>query len=532
MHKHNELLVTDIPRRNMYLFPNKVAIIFKNRRFTHREFYERTNRLANGLIDIGIKKGDRCAILSMNNNEYLECFYGIPKAGGVFVPLNYRLALRELIHVLNDSGATILIYEGRYNNFVNEIKSKTKIQEFISLDALTEGGIGYEQLLSQSPETEHEIFQNLCSNDSFCLMYTSGTTGIPKGVLLTQRNMVANMWGVQVAYRCTHRDRHIAVMPLYHAGSLQYSAVHYSVGGSVVILEQFDVEEFFRTVKKEKVTTAFLVAPLLLKVAGYLKGRENDIGQLRLIFYGASGIEKEHLKKALNAFKCQFTQGYGMTELGPRGVTCFTPEDHEEAMKDPAKEKRLSSCGIVTPSVEIRIADEFDETLPLGEIGEICVRGEPVFKCYWNNKKETERALKGGWFHSGDLGYIDEDGFLYIVDRKKDLIVSGGENIYSREVENAILLHPYVHECAVFGVPDKEWGESVHAMVCLKPGVNISGEEIVEFCKRQIASYKKPKSIEIVDSIPKNLMGKVIKTELKRQHLEKLTREQAKKEKD
>ncbi|MBW1614137.1 MAG: long-chain fatty acid--CoA ligase [Deltaproteobacteria bacterium] len=512
MHKHNELLVTDIPRRNMYLFPEKTAIIFKRRRLTHREFYERTNRLANGLINLGIKKGDRCAILSMNNSEYLECFYGIPKAGGIFVPLNYRLAANELIDILNDSGASILIYEGRFDDVIDKIRLKTKIHEFVSLDASTDKVIRYEQLLSQSSEIEHEISRNhLCSNDGFCLMYTSGTTGFPKGVLLTQRNMIANIWGVQVAYRCTHMDRHIAVMPLYHGGSLQYSAVHYSVGGSVVILEQFDAEEFFRTVKKEKVTTAFLVASLLQKLAEGLKGRENDIESLRLIFYGASGIPKEHLKKALNAFKCQFTQGYGMTELGPRGVTYFTPEDHEEAMKDPAKEKRLSSCGIVTPSVEIRIADESDETLPLGETGEICVRGEPVFQYYWNNKKETERALKGGWFHSGDLGYLDEDGFLYIVDRKKDMIVSGGENIYSTEVENAILLHPCVHECAVFGVPDKEWGESVHARVCLKPGASISGEEIVKFCKKHIASYKKPKSVEFVDSIPRNQMGKVIK---------------------
>ena len=523
MHQHNELLVTDIPRRNSYLFSDKIATIFKHKRFSHREFYERTNRLANGLIDLGIKKGDRCAILSMNNSEYLECFYGIPKAGGIFLPLNYRLSVNELINILNDSGTSILIYEDRFEDAIDEIKSEIKISEFISFDASTDKKSRYEQLISQSSQVEHEISQKqLCSDDDFCLMYTSGTTGFPKGVLLTQRNMIANIWGVQVAYRCTHLDTHIATMPLYHGGSLQYSVVHYSVGGRVVILEQFDTGEFFRTVKKEKVTTAFLVASLLQRLAEDLKGRENDIESLRLIFYGASGISKEYLKKALNAFKCQFTQGYGMTELGPRGVSYFTPEDHEEAMKDPEKEKRLSSCGIVTPSVEIKIIEESDKILPLGEIGEICVRGEPVFKCYWNNKKETEKALKGGWFHTGDLGYADEDGFLYIVARKKDLIVSGGENIYSAEVENAILLHPCVHECAVFGVPDKEWGESVHAMICLKSGMSASYGEIVDFCKRHIASYKKPKSIEFVCSIPRNQMGKVIKKKLKERYLKKM----------
>jgi acyl-CoA synthetase (AMP-forming)/AMP-acid ligase II len=211
-----------------------------------------------------------------------------------------------------------------------------------------------------------------------------------------------------------------------------------------------------------------------------------------------------------------------MTELGPRGVTYFTPEDHEASMKDPHKEHQLSSCGVVTPSVEAKIVDEDDNTLNVGEIGEICVRGEPVFKCYWNDPKGTQEAIKGGWFHTGDLGYFDDNGFFYIVDRKKDMIISGGENIYPAEVERVISNHPGVLECAVFGLPDGEWGECVHAMVSLKPGMTATAEEIIEYCKQHMASYKKPKSIEFVESIPRDPMGKILKYKLKKEGLEKL----------
>jgi len=489
-------------------------------RISHREFYARTNKVANALMHLGLRKGSRCAILAKNNNAYLECFYGVPKAGGVFVPLNYRLSPRELVHILNDCCPQILIYDERFGDKVDSIKDRVNVENFISLGG-PQGSEGeYEQLLDQSSKEEPEIsLSQLGSEDDCCIIYTSGTTGMPKGVVLTQRNMVANMWGVQVAYRCTHLDTHIAVMPFYHAGSLQYSAVHYAVGGTVVILERFDVEDFFRVVEREKVTTAFLVSSLLERLAEEWKKSDYDIRSLRLIFYGASGIPRERLKEILSTFECQFTQGYGMTELGPRGVSYFTPEDHEAAMKNPAKERRLSSCGTVTPTVEIKIVDDSGKILSAGEIGEICVRGEPVFRCYWNNEKETEQALRDGWFHTGDLGFLDEDGFLYIVDRKKDMIISGGENIYSAEVEKVILSHPCVLDCAVFGIPDKEWGEAVHAMIVLRPGMRTSEKEIVEFCKQHMASYKKPRSIQFVDFIPRNSMGKIVKQELRDQYL-------------
>jgi len=524
MHGHNELLATDTPRRNMYLFPNKTAIVFQDKRISHLEFYEKTNRLANGLIELGIKKGDRCAILSMNRNEYLECFFGIPKAGGIFLPLNYRLAPDELIFILNNSSAEILIYEGRFEDIIDKIKSRINVRTYISIEPIANKGVEYEQLLSQSSREEPEISRTqLCSNDDFCLMYTSGTTGFPKGALLTQRNMIANMWGVQVAYRCTHLDIHLAIMPLYHGGSLQYSVVHYGLGGTVVILERFETEKFFQIVAQEMVTTTLIVSSLLQRLAEDPKRMDYDLRSLRLIFYGASGISRDQLKKALQTFDCQFTQGYGMTELGPRGVTYFIPEDHEASIKDPHKEHQLSSCGVVTPSVEVKIVDEDDNTLNVREIGEICVRGEPVFKCYWNDPKGTQEALKGGWFHTGDLGYFDANGFFYIVDRKKDMIISGGENIYPAEVERVISNHPGVLECAVFGLPDAEWGECVHAMVSLKPGMTAAAEEIIEYCKQHMASYKKPKSIEFVESVPRDPMGKILKYKLKKEFLERIS---------
>ncbi|RJR33104.1 MAG: long-chain-fatty-acid--CoA ligase [Desulfobacteraceae bacterium] len=523
MHLHNELLATDIPRRNMYLFPNKTAIVFQGRRISHLEFYARTNRLANGLMGMGLVRGGRCAILAMNRGEYLECFFGIPKAGGIFLPLNYRLAPDELVYILNDSGAGILIYEKRFEDVIERIRSRVSVRTYIAVGGSSIDGIEYDDLLSRSSEEESGLSLNgLRSEDEFCLMYTSGTTGFPKGVLLTQRNMIANMWGVQVAYRCTNLDVHLAIMPLYHAGSLQYSAVHYGLGGTVVILERFDVGSFFRAVEEEKVTTTFIVSSQLQHLANEVRANGHDLRSLRLIFYGASGISRDQLREALRTFNCDFTQGYGMTELGPRGVTYFTLEDHRAAMKDPEKEHRFTSCGVVTPSIEVKVVDESDRTLGPGRTGELCVRGEPVFKCYWNAPKETEEALRGGWFHTGDLGYFDEDGFFYIVGRKKDMIISGGENIYPAEVEKVICSHPSVLECAVFGLPDPQWGESICAMVALKKGMRATAGEIVDHCKEHLASYKKPKRIEFIKEIPRNAMGKVIKRELRKEILERV----------
>jgi len=375
----------------------------------------------------------------------------------------------------------------------------------------------YEQLLAQSSKEEPEIARSqLISEDELCLMYSSGTTGFPKGAVLTHRNMVANMWSVQAAYRCTHHDIHLNVMPLYHGGGLQYTAVHYSVGGTVVILERYDIEEFFKLVEKESITTAFLGTFMLRQMAEARERMDYNISSMRLIFYGGSAFTIEQFQKVYNSFKCQFTQGYGMTELGPRGVTYFTPEDHRAIIEDPSKGYRINSSGVVTPTVEFKIVDVFDRTLSAGITGEICVRGEPVFKCYWNNEKETKKVIRNGWFYTGDMGYFDEDGYLYVVDRKKDMIKSGGENIYCLEVERAICKHPFVKECVVFGIPDEKWEETVHAMIVLEANMSVSEKEIVEFCKKQIASYKKPRSVEFVESLPKNAIGKVIKKDLKR----------------
>lgn len=522
MHRHNEFLVTDIPRRSARLYPRKTAIIFKEKRFTYQELFERTNQLAHGLLRLGIQKGDRCAVFAMNNNQYLECFYGIPKSGGIIVPINYRLAGRELVYILNDAGASTLIYEEGYSRIIDEAKSQIPVQSYICIGESKKDEIGYEDLLSGSDRKEPELTpKGLYSEDVTGIFYTSGTTGYPKGAMLTQRNLISNMWGLDSVFQSNQKDIYLTVMPQFHASALQYGSYHLAWGGTVVIIEKFDPEEIFRIIEREKITTTSLVPAMVIALIEHPAVKEYDLSSLRRVLYGASPMPIEKIKKAIEILQCGFFQSYGMTELGPHAVSRLLPNDHLLKDDDVFKERRLASAGVCCPTVEIKIVDDFDQEITKpGKVGEVCVRGEPVMKGYWGKPQETAEALKGGWFHTGDLGYLDDGGYLYLVDRKKDMIISGGENIYCAEVENVISNHPDVLECSVFGVPDQRWGEAVHALIVLKPGVSCTVDKIIDYCKQNMASYKKPKSVEFVKCIPRNPMGKIAKYQLKQKYWE------------
>jgi acyl-CoA synthetase (AMP-forming)/AMP-acid ligase II len=510
------MVIGDIPKRNAKLYPEKIALKFEDRSFSFLKFNERVNRLANAFSHLGLNKGDRVGVLERNCPEYIEAYFAAAKSGTIIVPISPRLSREEFVFLMKDAGVRVLITGEEFFDMVQSSRDQLEALDHLVLlgDSAEEKIISYENLISAMSPEEPDLEIN--ENDPFLIMYTSGTTGRSKGVLSTHRNYMANTVNMTLELKIEHEDVTILVMPLYHNGGLWPTLVHFYRGGRIILHRNFDEFSAFRDIEKEQVTTFNLVPVMLMRLLECETLKQHNLSSLRLIFYGGAPMRVPLLKRAIGYFGKRLMTGLGMTEACG-GVLFLHPEDlwidgPEERVK------RLGSVGRDAINVTIRIVNEKGEDIKPGEVGEVIVKADNVMAGYWNRAEETDTAIRSGWLYTGDLATKDKEGFVYIVDRSKDIIISGGENISSKEVEDVLHSYPEVMEVAVIGIPDDIWGEAVHAVVVTKNGKKIDEELLIDHCKRHLASFKKPKSIDFMDSLPRNILGKIEKKKLKEKY--------------
>ena len=494
-------VLSDALRRAAKLFGDDERVLDGATRLTYKEVLSRCRGVAGGLARLGVRRGDRVATLLENGHRYLETYFAIPGSGAVLVPLNNRHAVPEHRYILEDAGVKVLIVDEAHAGVAEELRSSVK--------EVVVAPHGYEELASSTSEVE--IGAGIDEDDLAGLFYTGGTTGAAKGVMLTHRNLVANALHIAIALGYTDRDTYLHAAPMFHLADGASTWALTWIGGRHAFVPTFDPGAVLRTVEEERVTCGVLVPTMINAVINHADVGRTDLSSLRLILHGAAPIATELLRRAIEVLGCSFIQGYGMTEAAP--LLTVLPEE-EELVHD----ERLRSAGREVVGVEVTVRRPDGSLCDPGEVGEIVARGPNIMRGYLNKPDETAEVLKDGWYWTRDMAYSDELGYLYIVDRAKDMIITGGENVYSIEVEDAVMAHPSVLEVAVIGVPDERWGERIHAVVVLKPGAQLDPEELKTFCKERIAGYKCPRSVEFVDALPKSGAGKIVKKDLRDKH--------------
>jgi long-chain acyl-CoA synthetase len=488
--------------------PAGVSTIFRDRRRTWRETEDRVARIAGGLRSGGLRKGDRAAILALNGDRYFEYLFAVPAAGGITVPLNTRLAPPEIAYILEDSGATMLFIDAAFAPVLAQLAGKLgAVRDIVYLDddAVPAGMVAFEDLLDAPPFTD-VIAED---DDVAGIFYTGGTTGQAKGVMLTHRNLVINAANIVVAVGYVSDSIYLHAPPMFHLADNASTLAVTMLGGVHVFIPRFDPAAVAASIEAEKVTNTLLVPTMVNALVNYPGLDAHDLSTLKMVPFGASPMPDAVLARATEKLPgCRFLHVYGMTEAAPL-VTALEPQDA-------LVPGRSRSCGKAALMVEVRIADAEDNEVPRGTVGEVQVRGPNVMLGYWNKPEQTAAALRGGWYHSGDGGYMDADGYVYVVDRLKDMIISGGENIYSAEVESAISLLDGVAEVAVVAIPDETWGEAVHAIVVPRAGRTLTADAVIAHCRGLIAHFKCPRSVDVRDMpLPLSGAGKVLKTELR-----------------
>jgi acyl-CoA synthetase (AMP-forming)/AMP-acid ligase II len=485
------------------------------RRLTYAEAQALANRAANALVAAGLEQGDRIALLSKNSIELALLFYACSKAGVAPVPLNYRLAPPEWSYIVNDARAKLVVAQDGLARQLEPVRGElAHAKRFVAIGSDVAGWEPFDAFVREQPQSAPDRY--VSPDSDLYQMYTSGTTGRPKGAVLGQRAVIAQLHQAQLAFSASPGERVLVVAPLYHAAAALTCFTTVQGGGTLVIHEDFAPAEVVRALSEERIGFATLVPAMIqFCLVAVPDVAERRYDALRLIVYGASPIAEATLRRAIEVFGCEFMQGYGMTET-TAAATYLMPEDHRRALA--GEPRLLLSAGRPLLGTEVRVVDAEDRPLPPGQVGEIVVRGPQLMSGYWNLPEASAEALRGGWMHTGDAGVLDEEGFLYVQDRTKDMIVSGGENVYPREVEDVLYQHPAVAEAAVIGVPDLQWGEAVKAVVVRKPGASATAEELVEFCKGRIAGYKRPRSVDFVAELPRNPSGKVLKRELREKY--------------
>ena len=496
----------DIARVHGRTRPTAPALVFEDRITTFAQLDARSTQVARALKAMGLQSGNRIAHLGKNSDTYFELLLGAAKAGMVMTPINWRLSPREIQYILDDSNAQMLFVDAEFAQVVPQAAPRLVPARVIELK---QDFVAWRDTHS----TNDPLFE-VAQESGVTQMYTSGTTGNPKGVVLTHRNyVVLQRESDRFAWsRWQADDTSLAAMPFFHIGGTGWALMGMYHGGLTVIVREFEPTTVLECLARWPVSKMFLVPAALQLLVRHPTVHEVDFTRLRFILYGASPIPRALLRESMQIFKCGFVQVYGMTET-TGAVTALQPEDHQP------DSRRMDSAGKPLPDVEIAIFDGQGRRLPPESIGEIAIRSPTNMKSYWNLPKATAATLThDGWLRTGDAGYLDNDGYLYIYDRVKDMIISGGENIYPAEVENAIFGHPDVAEVAVIGVPSDKWGEEVHAIIVLKPGKQPDTDSIIEWARQRIAAYKLPKSVDYVAALPRNAAGKVLRKELRAPH--------------
>jgi len=508
------MTIARYPDKMAAKYPDRPALIGGDRRWNYAEYAREVNRFANAFASAGVKSGDRVAVFNVNCPEHLFSLFAAAKLGAAYCPMNCRLKGTDLEHVLTDSEPTIVLVGKRY---ADRVKSVTSGIETTTHTLIIDAGPGEPDSLDDFLACADDSPPHVDTPDdaTALLLYTSGTTAAAKGVMHSHSNVIRRIESRTTAFDDDTMEKvGLLSVPVFHVTGIQVMVKTAASGGTLAIMPQFNVEDFLRIIEKEKVMMAVVVPTMLMQIVGYPKLDEFDLSSFNILVYGGAAISPDLIREAMRKLPCMFSQGYGLTEMG---VTWLPPNDHSldppEGRRDP-----LESVGRALPGVEIAVVDEHGNRLPPGEVGEIIARGGDVLNGYWRNEEETARAVRDGWFHTGDSGYLDEEGFLFMSGRKKDIIIRGGENIAPIEVENALMSHPTVADAGVFGIADEKWGEIIAAAVVLKPSAQASAEELVEHCRERMASYKKPERVFFVERLPRNASGKLLAKELRKQY--------------
>lgn len=510
--------LADAPRIHASDKGDRIATSFEGRVTTHAEFDRHTSQVANALLAAGLKPGDRIAHVGKNSDYYFELLFGCFKAGLVMVPITWRLAPPEVSYIVQDSQARMLFVGPEFLELGRRVAGESpRLEGVVAMEGGTNDWPSFEDWRDAQPHADPR--KEVGRDDVVLQLYTSGTTGRPKGAMITHDNFLAMRklqdTGSAEWAHWYEDDVGLVAMPNGHIGGTGFGVWVLYYGVKAVITREFDPLQVLDMIQREGVNKFFMVPAALQFVVRHPRAREVDYSRLRCISYGASPIPLALLQECMDVFGCGFAQMYGLTETTGT-VVALPPEDH-----DANGSPRMRSAGKALPGVELRILDAQGNALPTGEIGEIAIRSPANMKGYWNLPEATAAALSDdGWFRTGDAGYMDADGYLYVHDRMKDMIISGAENVYPAEVENAIYGHPAVSEVAVIGVPSDKWGEEVKAIVALKPGQSASESEIIAWTRERIAAFKAPRSVEFIDLLPRNASGKVLRRMLREPYWE------------
>lgn len=505
----------DIVYRNALLYSDGMAFKCGEERISFSEFNSRVNRVIHGLHALGVGKGDVLGVLSWNCLEYTDIYGAAMKGGFIASPFNARLQERELEYVINYSEAKALFVGPEHRGVVDLLRPRLPgVKHVIAIKGGGEGMTGYDELVGAQSDQEPDV--PIEEEDPLFIFYTSGTTGVPRGALYTHGRAMDDTRRFALALNLEYGDLQIQIMPLFHVGGTKNLWGYFFVAGSNVIMPQisFDPSAALKAIQEERATDIHIVPTHLAAFLALPDVDAYDLGNLKRMFYAASPMPVELLKRGMEKWGPIFLQFYGATEDGPN-VLMLSKRQHDVLEKPQDEQKVLASAGFPHIGVHVRIVDDEGRDVDAGEVGELIVKSKATMKEWWKKPEETRETVVDGWVHTGDMGRYDERGFVYIVDRKKDMIISGGENVFPREVEEVLYQHPAVHEAAVIGIPDAYWVEKVHAVVILKTEKGAMEQELIDFCKQRLARFKAPKSVEFVEVLPKSPAGKILKRELR-----------------
>jgi O-succinylbenzoate-CoA ligase len=501
--------LTKILTRAVRLYPEKDAVVCNGTKFTYQQFCCRIGKLANALLESGIGREDKVAILHKNCHYFLESYFGVMHSGAALVPLNHYLSANELVYILNDSDTKLLITNNYFSKKIGDTIEKLK-KNIKTIKTEKE----YEEFIASRSSTLPSI--DVEKDDIAQIYYTSGTTGRAKGVILSHKNVYLHMKYTIDELSLNKNDLWLHAAPLFHLADAWATWAITWVGGTHILIGDFDPRRICECIDKKKVTLTNLVPTMYYRLVNYPEVNKYDYSSLRVLLSGGAPISPTLIHKIIETFKCDYIQTYGMTETSPF-LTLAILRNHHLLLPYEEQLRYKATTGRKFKGVELKVVNENGEEVKPNnrEVGEIIVKGETITKGYWRLPQETKKVFKNGWFYTGDMAVIDKEGYVTIVDRKEDMIITGGENVYSIEVENILYKHPTILEAAVIGIPDEEWGEIVKAVVVLKKGEKATEAEIIKFCKKRIDAYKIPKSVEFIDNLPKLGSGKISKKRLK-----------------